>query len=224
MIACFFASIAFAAIEWMAVATGRRRLEYLAKPAALLFLIVWFLGKLPPPPSSLGIWFALGLGFSLAGDVLLLLPQDPFAGGLAAFLIAHLFYILAFNQAGPVWTPASLGLALVVLLLAALALRGLRRGMQARGRGPLFPAVTAYALVLAAMVWSAACTVFRPDWPPLASGLGALGGMLFFISDFALAWTKYVRPVPGRRLTVMVTYHLAQFALAGGVILAITRT
>jgi uncharacterized membrane protein YhhN len=224
MIAFFFASIAFAAIEWMAVATGCRRLEYLAKPAALLFLIAWFLERLPPPPSSLGIWFAVGLGFSLAGDVLLLVPGDLFLAGLGAFLLAHIAYVIAFNSTGLVFNLGSFGIAGLIALLAVWLVRSLRRELRAAGRGKLFTPVTIYSGVLALSLWSAVCTLLRPDWPILAAGLVALGAGLFFASDTLLAWNRFIYRLPGERMLSMVTYHLAQFALAGGVILAITRT
>ena len=39
-------------------------------------------------------WFVAALALSLVGDVLLMLPRERFVGGLVAFLLAHLAYIV----------------------------------------------------------------------------------------------------------------------------------
>jgi len=67
--------IAIMAIDWLAVVRTRRRLEYFAKPAAMLALLVWLWldGRTLILHAPLA-WFAMGLVCSLAGDVLLLLP------------------------------------------------------------------------------------------------------------------------------------------------------
>ena len=41
------------------------------------------------------------LSLSLAGDVLLMVRKDLFVAGLAAFLLAHLAYVGAFNPSPP---------------------------------------------------------------------------------------------------------------------------
>lgn len=215
--------ITFAIIEWVAVAAGRRRLEYLAKPAALLFLVLWFSRGLASPPSALGGWFVAGLVLSLAGDIFLLIPGDYFLPGLGAFLLAHIAYVAAFNASGPLLNASSLAIACLIAVLAAWLVSRLRAGLRARGRARLLPPVALYACVLALSLWSALCTLLRPDWPPLAAGLVAVGAGFFFLSDTMLAWNRFVRRLPGERLPIMMTYHVGQFCLAGGVLLALGR-
>ena len=82
--------------------------------------------------------------------------------------------------------------------------------------------VIAYAIVLSLTFWSAANTTSRPDWPPLAGFLALLGGALFFFSDAAIAWNRFVGPHPGGRLFEMITYHLAQISLSLAVLMAIS--
>src|SRR3989441_7334022 len=96
----------FAVLDWLAVSRSVRSLEYVAKPATLLALLV-YAGSGHPSP-----WLVAALAFSLLGDVFLMLPADLFLAGLAAFLVAHLAYIGAF--AGPVlprlvWLAAGVG-------------------------------------------------------------------------------------------------------------------
>lgn len=43
--------------------------------------------------------------------------------------------------------------------------------------------------------------------------LYALGALLFVISDFILAWNKFVEPVPYREILVLGTYLSAQWLL-----------
>ena len=68
-------------------------------------------------------WFVAALVFSLAGDVLLMLPREQFVAGLAAFLVAHLCYIVGFWTDGP---------ALVPFLVAAVIVGARRSGRSAR--------------------------------------------------------------------------------------------
>lgn len=224
MMAFLLLSIGFAVVEWIAVASRRRRLEYLAKPATLVCLTLWFLAKLPSPLSFLTIAFAIGLILSLAGDVLLLVPGDLFLAGLGAFLLAHIAYVIAFNSAGLVLNLGSLAIAGLITLLAVWLVRRLLEGLRSAGRAKLSVPVTIYGGVLALSLWSTVCTLLRPEWSLQAAGLVAVGGGLFFASDTLLAWNRFMRPLPSGRVLSMVTYHLAQFALAGGVILSLAHT
>ena len=79
---------------------GPRALVYAAKPLATLLILA--LACLAPAGADPRVarWIFLGLVCSLAGDVLLMLPSDRFAAGLASFLVAHLCYIAAFTRRG----------------------------------------------------------------------------------------------------------------------------
>ena len=182
-----------AGVDWVAVAQGRKELEYVAKPAALAVLIVYATAGAAPSG-----WLMLALVFSLLGDVYLMLPAELFAAGLGAFLIAHLAYIAAFDAsiaARVVW--------LVILLAGAVPLA--LRIMRSVKDSALRPAVALYMTVITFMVASA-----------LASGmlLAAFGALFFFASDSILAWDRFVNRLPQGRLAVIVTYHVGQLALA----------
>ena len=62
-----------------------------------------------------------GLGFSLVGDVLLMLQSDRFVAGLASFLLAHLSYIVAFSSGTgfgfSVWPLAPFLLYVIIVFL-----------------------------------------------------------------------------------------------------------
>lgn len=218
----FWIAAGMAAANWAAAARMPARgwwnfVQYASKPAAMLALTAWFV--------SLGGWrmpllvFAAGMIFSLLGDILLLLPDRFFLGGVAAFLLAHLCYLWVFSQ-GPLPQPW-LWLAPVALVGAVFAVlaRRLRAGLTAGGQPGLFAPVLLYALVLSAMWAAALSTPLRPNWQPAAALLCSLGGSLFFFSDSVLAVNRFVRPIRGSDLLVMVTYHSGQALLAAGMLL-----
>lgn len=192
-----------AVVDWWAVATGARRAEYVCKPAAILLLTGVAL-TLEPADSAQRAWFVAALLLSAAGDVLLMLPDEQFVPGLASFLGAHAAYIVGFLLTG---RPGTAGLVvglLIVLNAFLLAATRIVDALRARGEGALVGPVMAYMAAIGTM------TV-------LATGSGsvaaAIGGVLFLASDTLLAWNRFVGPVPGARLGVIVTYHLGQTGL-----------
>jgi len=214
-------SLAFAIIEWVAIAIDRRAWEYVAKPATMVFLILWYVmrsGLKAPFPA----WaFAAGLVLSLAGDTFLILPSDPFLLGLVSFLLAHIAYIAALNAQGLLVTFPTLAIAGAIAMVAIWLVGEIRHSLLAKGKASLIPPVAVYAFFLALMLWSALAALFRPGWPPVAAWLIAVGGVLFFVSDALLAWNRFVASLWHGRVFVMVTYHLAQYALAAGMLLAL---
>jgi uncharacterized membrane protein YhhN len=220
MQATFVLGLGVALIDWIAVARTNRKLEYLVKPAVMVILILGLVLYGEILPSPLGWLFVAGLLFSLLGDVLLMLPSR-FIPGLLAFLAAHVLYVLAFNVEGWLLTLPSAALALLVAAIALPILLRVRRGLQTAGRNNLWPPVAIYGVVLALTLWSTLCTTLRPTWPSTAAVLTAIGGALFFASDALNAWERFVNRFPFSRVVVMVTYHLAQYGLSAGVMLAV---
>ncbi len=208
-------ALVVAALDWLAVARGWRRLEYAAKPGVMVLLLagLWAQGPWPVP---VGL-FALGLLGSLVGDICLMLPADLFLPGLVAFLLAHLAYLASFSAGGlPPVAPAVVAAVPLAAVAAWLAGRVLR-GLAARGRSRLRVPVVAYTVVLALMVHSATLTLARPGWDPVAAGLVAAGAILFLLSDAMLAWDRFVGPVRHGRLGVIMAYHVAQILMTMGV-------
>jgi uncharacterized membrane protein YhhN len=216
--------IIFALLNWIAIKLEYRRMEFIAKPTTLILLIAWFVSRLPGDPPAIGFWFLGGLAFSLVGDIFLMFPDNHFLKGLIAFLIAQISYVVAFNLAGPVLTLTSLLIALVVTILAVMILQRIVSSLRTANRTSMIAPVVMYAIVLSLTLWSATCTLLRPEWPRLAGWLAAVGGVLFFTSDAAIAWNRFVGPHRGGRTFEMITYHLAQFSLSAGVLLAIAAT
>ena len=197
------AAAVLAVTDWRAVARGPagKPVEYVCKPGVMVALIAVALA-VHPAVDGRRPWIVLALLLCLAGDVFLMLPADLFVAGLAAFLLGHLAYTVAFHVHGG--SPrATLVAALVVLLLDVGAGPPIVRAVRDRSPDLLVP-VLAYVVVISAMATSA-----------LASGsaLAGAGALRFLESDGTLAWNRFVQPFRLAPLAVIVTYHLAQAGL-----------
>ena len=118
----FFFGMAFslAVVDWVAVARGWKKLEYFAKPATMVALLVFMIqnGGL----SGGMIWFTMGLILSLAGDVFLMLPKEQFIAGLVSFLLAHVTYIIGLAPKLPQDLPS-------LMIASTIWIRPLRMGL-----------------------------------------------------------------------------------------------
>jgi uncharacterized membrane protein YhhN len=195
---------------------GLLYLHQVCKPLIMITLGIYYLRH--AEFRSTTVWLAIF--FSLAGDVLLMFEDgDPkfFMMGLAAFLIAHIFYILSYRQHQDRFQEKSLkgiqkirfsfpivlaGTGLIVVLYPSL--------------GSLKIPVVVYALVLIVMVLN---SVFRYGRTTNVSfGLVFLGSILFMVSDSILAINKFFKPVPAAGFWIMSTYILAQFLIIRGLV------
>jgi len=210
-------ALVVAFLDWIAVAKKWKTLEIIAKPGVMVVLIAWlasiggFQGYLIP--------FGLGLVFSLAGDVFLVLPKERFVSGLVSFLLANIAYIIGFNDSLP---PINLVTLVLVILVGLVALRLYRRisqGLTSSGNDKLKIPVLVYSIVMSVMLLSALLTLVKPEWSAISALLSAIGALLFFISDSLLAWNKFVQLLPYGRLISIVPYHLGQILIITGVVL-----
>ncbi len=208
-----------AVLNWVTVARNWRKAEYVSKPATLIVVIIaaWLITR-GPHDAWMARFFLPGLIFSLAGDVFLMLPGGRFfVPGLASFLLAHVCYIIGLNPTLPP-LPALIPLVSVAVI-GLLLMRGIASGLRRSGQMALLGPVALYSLVLSLMLFSAWATLFRPEWTALRRAWVIAGASLFFASDSMLAWDKFVELIPGGHTKVMITYHLAQFALVASMAL-----
>jgi len=197
-----------AVTDWFAVALGNKKLEYFAKPATLVALIVVAV-TLDPTHTDQRAWFVAALVFSLAGDVFLMLPRDLFVAGLGAFLLGHVAYVVGFSRHGGSARALAIAAVPVVLGAAVLSVRYVR-ALRAGGHQELVGPVLAYVTDIAAMVTSALAT---------GDAVAAGGALLFMASDSLIGWHRFVRPQPWAPVAIHVTYHLGQM----GLVLALVR-
>jgi uncharacterized membrane protein YhhN len=227
-------SLAVGAADWVAVALGNRRAEYVLKPATLAILFVAaamlkpsaagcpdheLCASVPGSQATTMTWVLVlvAVGLSLAGDVFLMLPQDLFVAGLGAFLLAHVAYVLAFNHTAPpepLTVVAAIGVAAVAIPLYSR----MRAGMIRSGQREFAIPVAVYVLAIGAMVVSAIATAGRPEWPAPNSVAVIAGAVSFMASDSMIGWNRFVQPIPRADVWIMATYHVGQVLLVLGLL------
>jgi uncharacterized membrane protein YhhN len=195
-------AVVFAVTDWVAVARGNRRVEYVAKPGATLAL-VGVAATLDAAHSDTQAVFVAALVASLAGDVFLMLPGDRFVPGLASFLVAQILYTVGFALHAGDAGEYAVGVVVAAALVTPLAVRFVR-ALRASRRDALVLPVVAYMSAISVMLVSA-----------IASGdaFAVVGALAFVASDSLIAETRFVRPRPWGPVAIMVTYHVAQLGL-----------
>ena len=207
----------FAALEAVAVAKDIRRLEYIAKPAVMAFLFLWLFTTTGLQGHA--FWFGLGILFSLAGDVLLMLSLDRFfLLGLVAFLLTHIFYTIGFRDAATEMSAWSLIWLVLIAINVSRILRRITGAMRATDKVNLILPVIVYGTVISVMLYAAISTIYDQDWKTSAAFFVSLGAILFVASDVILAWDNFVSPVKNGRVWNILLYHLGQVGLIAGVI------
>lgn len=193
--------------DWWAVGGRHRRAEVVLKPLAMAAL-VGVAATIGDASGDVRAPLVFGAVLGLAGDVALLFDGTAaFLAGLGAFAIGHLGYTVAavFVDARVSWmVPGALSMAgLLGYRFASQTVAGARR----QGGRTMEFAVWCYAAIITAMVVSAWGT---------AVAIAAAGATLFALSDWVLGYQRFVAPLPGRRLSVMVPYHVGQAMLIVG--------
>jgi uncharacterized membrane protein YhhN len=210
-------ALVFAILEAIAVFKNIQRLEIIAKPAVMVFLFLWLYTATGLQGSA--FWFGLGILFSLAGDVLLMIPRDRFfLPGLVAFLCAHIAYIFGFRDAFTNLGTWSLIWLAVIAINASRLLRRITGAMRAKGETALIPPVGIYGTVISFMLYAAVSTIYDQNWSAGAAGFASLGAFLFIASDVILAWNRFVSPLKHGRVWNITLYHLGQIGLIAGAI------
>lgn len=220
-------ALVVAVVDWIAVARGNKRLEYVSKPLTIVLLIAYVMSISGQPrcddvaacaaesyiPGGEASLVLAALIFSLAGDIFLMLPRDLFVAGLASFLGAHVCYIIAFQPSAEAREPLVIGTLLALLFVGAFFYTQLRRGMAAKGKGALVPAVLLYVIVISQMVASAVANNVEPDFPQPQAIVGTIGALLFYLSDAMIGWSRFVKDFKWSPVAIHATYHLAQIGL-----------
>ncbi len=217
LILTFLAAI----LDWYAVYKGWKKLEYFLKPVTMMLLFGWLVGA-TGGLHGITIWFGIGLIFSMAGDIFLMLPREQFIAGLVAFLLAHVAYIIGFNASLPPFTALGLLFVIVVAVIGRGLYVKIAAGLEEKNLITLQKPVLAYTVVIAVMLISALFTISRMEWSLNAALTVSLGAALFMLSDAILALNKFVKPIKNGRVMNMAAYHLGQIILIIGVWMQVT--
>lgn len=211
------AAILLAGLNWLAVWHGWREINSASKTLVIVSLFPWLVSSNGFNVSAR--FFAAGLFFSLAGDILLLLSSRFFLHGLCAFLLTHICYLIGFVMPPPPINGAVWSVGLIAFSLWALVYGGIRGALM---KNPAYrrlrPPLSVYSLLICAMTASAVLTFFHPEWSPQAAGLAASGAFLFLFSDVLLSYDRFIKPLPDAHLWKRVSYHLGQIAIIAAIV------
>lgn len=185
-------------------------LTFASKPIPMICLIA-LITLWAPGRDVYRILIAIGFVFSLIGDVFMAMPKEYFLGGVGSFLIAHVFYIVAFSLGRP---PLHLVRIIPFIIFGAVLLPLFWPGL-----GDMKLPVTLYVTVILTMGWRAAARVGYPNERPQAHLAGLLGAISFILSDSMIAWSQFAppMPLPAPHLWIMITYWLGQIGIARSV-------
>jgi uncharacterized membrane protein YhhN len=201
--------VVLAVADWVAIWRGADHLRPLTKTAATVALVAVaaLAGDMAADARAV---LVVAVAFCLAGDVALLgTSERRFLLGLSAFALGHLAYIVTALLVGVSWPRLALGFPVLAALLGFQTMTGMLAGAARRGGAAMLIAVAGYSLIISAMVVAAFGT---PSW------LAAAGATLFAISDSMIGHHRFVNSRRRADLPIMVTYHVGQLLLVGGLI------
>ncbi len=192
-------------------ADDRRRI-YFFKPVSTSLVILaallsyWGGGAVNGTYTTGILW---GLVLCLAGDVMLMFPQNrkAFLAGLVFFLLGHVAYAVTFAVLSG-FHARDLVSGLVLLVLGA-ALFLYMRPHLGKMQGP----VVFYILVISFMVNRAVALFGAGAFTNLQAWMITAGAGLFYLSDVILAYARYVNPFRTHRIS-LAFYYAGQFLIA----------
>lgn len=210
-------ALAAAALFALGALLGVHLLRLASKPWPVVLLAAWVWREAPADRYRSAM--IAGLACSLAGDMFLeASPRSLFLPGLVSFLVAHVFYVLAYLHDTRALEP--------LRALPAYAYGAILVALLWPGLGPMTIPVAVYAGVICTMLYRAAARVGRVE--ATSARLALVGAVTFAASDSLIAIGRFGghlveetwRTSTPWRLAIMTTYWLGQWAIAAS---AVTR-
>ena len=200
------------AIDLFAAYSGNETLRYFSKPLLMPLLIVYFIFN-TNTVVSLKKWIVLALISSWLGDVLLMFEARNnifFIFGLVAFLIAHIFYILFYENILKLENLKKNYWLFIPVLIYYVALIYLLSPHLGEMKLP----VRVYGVVISYMLIQALQITRIKN--RAASAMMIIGAILFIASDSVLAMNKFYQPFELAGIAIMITYGMAQLLITLG--------
>jgi len=192
-------------------------LHFICKPLLLIVLLLYFSVSIKGVQTKTTGFIQIALVFSWVGDVLLMFVEFNklyFIGGLLAFLICHILYILAFSKSvegqesyikkRPLST-------LPFIIIGTFLYYSLYPNLD-----ELKVPVLLYTSVIILMVIFSLNRIENVSMKSFR--LVYYGAIIFMISDAVLAINKFLSPIENADIMIMATYILAQFLIVEGII------
>jgi uncharacterized membrane protein YhhN len=203
--------IAAAAVHLVAGFLNLTVVQDISKAMLLPALAGFYLSKTAVPSTA----FLAALFFCWLGDVILIWPQ-MFIGGVAAFLVGHVLYIIAYRQhreedrSGELLPTQKMRFSLPIILAGTGLIVVLFPGL-----GSMKLPLILYGITIVVMVMTALFRFGRTT--PDSFWLVFVGAGLFMISDSVLAINKFLFPVSYASFWIMLTYMSAQLMIVAGI-------
>ncbi|MCR4765777.1 MAG: lysoplasmalogenase [Bacteroidaceae bacterium] len=150
---------------------------------------------------NIGVCMALGLLFSALGDWEG--TQGNFLGQMGCFGLGHMAYIGYFVSTFKT-QPTYKQLISYFIPCFIIGFFAFVNVVPMAPTGIIRVGVSIYCVLILIMLWTA--LLHRDVW-------FALGATLFVVSDFILAWNKFVSPIDHASWWIMVPYYAAQWLL-----------
>lgn len=197
-----------------------QELSKFTKPLLMPLLLIYFRNSMSGPVTSSFLLALFALVFSWVGDLLLMYQNYRayyFIGGLGAFSIAQILYIISFAKArkeGTSW-PSIMTKILYSLPFIFFGLVFLYYILP--NAESLQIPVIVYASLLVLMVIMAALRVNSTSQK--SHNQVFFGALLFLFSDSLIALNKFLFPMDMPNLFIMFTYILAQWNIVEGLLI-----
>ena len=190
----------------------------ITKPLIMPFLAVVFFYKTRDLDRHVPVSYVyLAMLFSFFGDVLLMFMDQGeiwFISGLAAFLLAQVFYIITYRyyrHRGSLVEGWGIRMIYSLIIIGYTVVLWISLFPDL---GEMLLPVTMYTLTIFLMVIMAIQRHRRTS--TLSFYLVLSGAVIFLISDSMIAVNKFMVPIYFERLLVISTYMIAQFLIISG--------
>jgi uncharacterized membrane protein YhhN len=196
---------------------GNSGLRFYSKPLILFGLIVYFYRITKPIASTLLTKAILSaLIFSWIGDILLLW-SNLFVYGLGAFLMAQICYIIGFRlaQRGSVQLEQMNFIRIFFFNLPIYLTAAFTFYLINPNLGSMRIPVIIYIIVIVSMVATARDRFKKCNSASFWQVF--IGAVLFFISDGAIAISRFFNDFPESGIVIMGTYVTAQLLIVMGI-------
>jgi len=193
--------------------------DFASKPLLMVTLLIYYLTA-RKSTATLLTWLVSGaLIFSWAGDVLLMYQsrmENLFLAGVGAFLVAQIFYIIAYRQAIDREAQVPMSKFVAFRLVFLIVYGGGLLFILHEQLGDMFIPVAAYTAVIITMGISA--MLRKGKTTDNSFILVYSGALLFIMSDSMLAINRFSHPLVQSGLLIMATYIAAQYLIVKGLL------
>ena len=196
---------------------GNNEFRFYSKPLILLGLIIYFYQTTRPIASTLLTKSILAaLIFSWIGDILLMWSQ-LFVYGLGSFLMAHICYIIGFRvaQNSPTRVEHVNFVKLFFFNFPIYVATAFVFYLINPGLGAMKIPVIAYVIVIVGMVTTARDRFKKCNAASFWQVF--IGAILFFVSDGAIAVSRFFQDFQESGIVIIGTYATAQLLIVMGI-------